>query len=98
MSAPQGAPDAGSYRFVMRKIAPHDPTFEELVHGYDEAAKSRDVMHPDGLRRRTVFINGDNFRTRLLKLGWEDVTEAFLAAVAKAGKRKGPTPVVRVAG
>jgi hypothetical protein len=94
MSAPQGAPEAGSYRFVLRKIAPHDPTFEELVSGYDDAAKSRDVTHPDGVRRRTVYVNSEPFRDRLLRQGWEDVT----GLAAKAAKRKGPAPVVRVAG
>lgn len=71
------APQDGSYRFVMRKCADHDPEVEELVPGYDEAVTTRDITHPDGLRRRTAYISDGNLRERLLKTGWEDVTDRW---------------------
>jgi hypothetical protein len=106
VSAKKDPPDPGSYRFVLRKIAEHDPDIEENVPGYDESAYSRNILHPDGKRRRTIFISSEYFRDRLTKLGWENVTgmwdgSAPVQAVAgasrapEAAKRK---PPVRIAG
>jgi len=68
------APTVGTYRFVLRKIAEHDPSIEEIVSGYDESVYTRDITHPDGLRRRTAFVTSEPTRDRYCKLGWEDVT------------------------
>jgi hypothetical protein len=78
------APKPESYRFVLRKLAEHDPTIEERVSGYDESALSVDVTHRDGVRRRTIFISSENFRDRLLRLGWEDVTQLFAGELPPA--------------
>jgi hypothetical protein len=108
VSAKKDPPAPGSYRFVLRKIAEHDPDIEENVTGYDESAYSRNILHADGKRRRTVFISSEYFRDRLTKLGWENVTGMWdgsapapaQAATAgphapEAAKRKAP---VRIAG
>lgn len=80
--AQQGPAPEGTYRHALRKIAEHDPDYEELVCGVDESVQSRDVTHPDGLRRRTVYISSDTLRERLLKMGWEDVPAPVVAPEA----------------
>jgi hypothetical protein len=80
MSAEKTPPAEGTYRFVLRKQVEHDPTMPEIVSGYDESVITRDITHPDGVRRRTVYVNSESFRTRLVRLGWLDVTDKFSAA------------------
>ena len=69
--------------------AEHDPEIRESVPGMDEAVETYDITHRDGKRRRTIFINSPDFRSRLLKMGWEDVTEASFGA-ALAAENKAP--------
>lgn len=90
--AQRGPAPEGTYRHALRKIAEHDPDYEELVCGVDESVQSRDVTHPDGLRRRTVYITSDTLRDRLLKMGWEDVPS--VSAIASAPEVPAPPPVV----
>lgn len=74
------APLRGTYRFVLRKVAPHPPEVAERVSGYDEAQETYDITHPDGIRRRTLFLTSEFFRDRLWRMGsWEDVTEVWFA-------------------
>lgn len=75
----------------MRKIPEHDPELPETVSGFDEACYTRDITHPDGLRRRTAFIRSTDLRQRMLCLKyWEDVTEAFHAGPKPATPPAGP--------
>lgn len=87
MSADTTVPAPGSYRFVLRRLPRRevelDPTIPELVSCYEEQVYSRNILHPDGLRRRTIFLQHPESRDRLIKLGWQDVTEAWLAALEK---------------
>lgn len=86
------APPEGTYRFVLRKLAEHDPTIPERVSGYDESAISVDITHRDGANRRTIFISSEPFRDRLLRLGWQDVTELFAGASPPATPAAEPQP------
>lgn len=77
MSALNRPPDPSTYTYVLRKKREigHVPWLENLVVGYDESARTRDITHGDGRRAQTVFIRGEFFRQRLLCMGqWEDVT------------------------
>lgn len=95
MSAVVGAPEAGTYKFVLRRRDGFAPEIPEQVTGYTESPVSRDVTHPDGLRRRTVYLNDQALRDRLLRLGWEDVTELRSATTTAPPKRRS---VVRIPG
>jgi len=100
-------PDPSTYQFVLRRIPDWDPWLSETVSGYDEAIESKDIVHPDGARKRTVFINSEPFRDRLLRLGWEDVTALWArpeveeaASPSLAGERapRGKGSILRVQG
>ena len=75
--APTVPPARDSWTYCLRKYAEHEPTIREAVNGYDEAVETYDITHRDEKRRRTVFIRSIDFRERLLKKGWEDVTALF---------------------
>lgn len=62
---------------VLRDQAGLDPTIEALVSGYDESTTTRDVVHPDGVRSRTVVVTSSSFAERLRCLGWLDVTDQW---------------------
>lgn len=85
--ASKEVPAEGSYSFVLRRSSPLDPRFAELAPARGEpTVKSRDITHPDGLRRRTLFIRTRPVRDRYMKLGWEDVTRQWMAARQTAQK------------
>jgi hypothetical protein len=85
-------PEPSSYNFVMRTWRPYDPTIERRASTYDESVLSRDITHPDGVRRPTIFILGENARDRLIKLGWQDVTEQWKKAPPTAPVPAPATP------
>jgi hypothetical protein len=77
------APEPGTFRFVLRRCHRNsalNPEIENLVPGYDESTKTRDITHPDGIRAQTVFILSPHFAQRLRCLGWVDVTDAWSEA------------------
>lgn len=89
------APPRESYRFVLRKVPPHPPEIAERVSGYDEAQETYDITHPDGVRRRTLFLNSQYFRDRLWKMGcWEDVTHLWPLKVQGVQSASSPATVV----
>ncbi len=101
VSASKEIPPRGSYRFVLRTVRQYDPSIPRLASTYSESQQSRDITHPDGRRAPTVFFTDPDGVDRLLRLGWEDVTSAWLAHLpgeekAKPGKRAKDT--VEIAG
>lgn len=86
------APPMGSYSFVMRTIRPYNAELEMQASTYDESVTSRDITHPDGIRKPTVFISTQNARDALRMRGWEDVTEAWLDHHRPAPEPKADTP------
>lgn len=78
MPASTEIPARDTYNFVLRRCTPLEPSVKETVSIRGENAKdSHNIVHPDGHRRRTIFVVQQNARDRLIKLGWEDVTEMF---------------------
>lgn len=104
MPASKEVPPRGSYRFVLRTVRPFDPTIERLASTYSESAQSRDITHPDGARRPTVFFSDPDGAERLRRDGWEDVTEAWMRALPAEEKpapktaRRGAKDTIEVVG
>lgn len=73
-------PAPGSYSFVLATIRAYDPSQERLATTYGESHQSRNILHPDGRRRPTVFFSDPNGVSRLQKMGWEDVSAPWFAA------------------
>jgi hypothetical protein len=104
MAAPTTPPDRVDYEFVLRTYRAYDATIPRLASTYEETAHSYDITHPDGERRPTIFIKRQTARDRLVKEGWEDVTEAWDRAaewaksnpqhVDEAAPAKGKKPIV----
>lgn len=82
-------PDPGTYQYVLASHRPFDPQIERRVSTYDEGATSRDIQHPDGRRRATIFLATVCARDALRMRGWEDVTEAWFEGHPEA---RGPAP------
>lgn len=95
MSASKEIPPRGSYRFVLRTLRPFDPTIERLASTYSESQQSRDVTHPDGQRRPTVFFSDPDGAERLRRDGWEDVTDAWMRALPAEKKPPPAAPKAR---
>jgi hypothetical protein len=70
-------PELGSYKYVLRTIRAYDPELERTAHAYEEVLTSRDITHPDGVRHPTIFVVLDNTRERMVRDGWEDVSEQW---------------------
>ena len=70
--ADKGAPPRGTFAFVLRKpgivIRPY------IVRFYDGTAVARDVVHPDGIRAATIFLNKPEQARRAMRLGWLSAT------------------------
>lgn len=71
-------PEFGTYQFVLRTYRAYDPTLSRMASTYDETVESRDITHPDGIRKPTIFLNSQTGRDRLTKEGWEDVTKGWM--------------------
>jgi hypothetical protein len=71
------APELGTYNFVMRTIRPYSADLEMQASTYDESVTSRDITHPDGIRKPTIFLSTETARNALRMRGWEDVSEAW---------------------
>jgi hypothetical protein len=91
MSAEKGLPE-GSFQFVLRTYREYDATIARAASTYGEAVNSRDVIHPDGIRRPTIFLATEAARDRLTKLGWEDVSSLWTSEIAKRNPK--PATVV----
>lgn len=88
---PQTPPEPHTYTYVMRRIPDFDPWLTEQVYGYDESPTSRDIVHPDGVRRVTVFMRSDNLRQRMLcEGGWDDVTDQWTPPATTEGPATPP--------
>lgn len=70
-------PEPGSFRYVLRTLRPYDPTIPRTASTYDETVESRDITHKDGIRHPTIFLNTQTARDRLVREGWEDVTDKW---------------------
>lgn len=80
MSAATKPPEPKTYCFVLRTYRPYDPQIVRLASTYWESQESRDITHPDGQRRPTIFISHEHSKSFLEKQGWEDVTHLWPTA------------------
>lgn len=102
MHVQMGAPEEGTYRFVLTRFD-WNPRQEYLEQNYGEVRRTRCVQWPSGLplpKRRPdmdrwrpagpednppggefvcmLFCNDPHFRTRMLKMGYLEITDAWI--------------------
>jgi hypothetical protein len=75
-----GPPPAGSYNYVVRRneiVAEGNDAQPIALHAYEEVQNSR-CVHFQGQSGHYLFIRNENAWNRACRLGWEDVTEAWM--------------------